>query len=209
MVYFLQRQRHVAQHILSSRVRRDDFDEMQYPFAAIGVRLVLMLAAIFENVDPTVPPERRMTDCLRFRSQCSPSGTFSRRNTASSAPLQPASFSSTCSGGSKRSGSLCCTGATSHSASLWTGQWSSGASTTSSTPCSTTAPRCPSWSGSQRKSSVMSSCAMRRTSFCTACKAGGAAWAMAVVSTGRRTRRTSTSIGTRRTVQTVIRCRAQ
>lgn len=66
LVYFFKTQKRIALKILNSRIRRDDFDERQYPWATIGIKLCAMLASMFEIVDPT---NDTMTDCQQFHLQ--------------------------------------------------------------------------------------------------------------------------------------------
>jgi hypothetical protein len=66
LTYFLRNQKTVALRMLNSRVRRDDFDELQYPWATIGIKMVRLLAAMFELYDPTT---KQFTDCLKFKAQ--------------------------------------------------------------------------------------------------------------------------------------------
>lgn len=66
LVYFIKHQRTIALNMMNSRIRRDDFDKDNYPWAIIGLKLASMLGSIFEIYDPVA---NKITDCSTFRLQ--------------------------------------------------------------------------------------------------------------------------------------------
>ena len=66
LVFFIKHHRQIALQMVNNRVRRDDFDKDNYPWAIIGLKLASMLGSIFEIYDPVAC---KVTDCSSFRLQ--------------------------------------------------------------------------------------------------------------------------------------------
>ena len=66
LLYFLQNYRTISLQILNNRIRKDDFDKLHYPWAAIGIKLACMLSSIIEIYEPVA---KTFTDCCTFKLQ--------------------------------------------------------------------------------------------------------------------------------------------